>query len=334
MLADGLFRAALLGQLLRTFLFLPEALLLGQLLRAFLLGQLNALLFRQLLRTFLFGLPNTSLVRQLLRALLLDQLNALLFRQLLRTFLFGLPSMSLLGQLLRTLLFGLPDALLFRQLLRTFLFDLPNTSLLGQLLHAFPLGLLATPLFGQLRRTLPFRQSLCLFLPCARLRLVSQCRLVLGGLIGKPLALPRDLGAQLVLGVEPQTGLVRLPPPLPFALAFIGQAGALGPCLSLGRGGVLDRFVVGLGRRLRTGQRVGRGIGLQRRQRHIERVVPVRFLCDHTRVQAIRQARRRCFAAAFGNPPRRGRGRGRRCRWRWRRRDRIDEFEALARRFR
>ncbi|KQY11968.1 hypothetical protein ASD28_04990 [Massilia sp. Root133] len=291
---DGLLRAALLGQLLR----------------ACVLGLLDTLLFGQLLRPLLLGLLDTLLFGQLLCPLLLGLLDTLLF-----------------GQLLRPLLLGLLDTLLFGQLLRPFLLGLLDTLLFGQLLRPLLLGLLKASLLRQ--------APLFLFLACPRLRflgraLPGQRRLVLRGLLGETLALLLGLGPQPVLGVGAQAGFVRFAPQRPLLLAFLSQASALGPCGFL-RHRIVLGGCIGLGRRLGAGHRVRRGIGLDSRQRHVERVVLMGFLSDHPRVQAIGQARGRRFAAAFDDAPRRRRGRGCRCPGHRYRHDGIDDRETVAR---
>jgi len=189
---------------------------------------------------------------------------------------------------------------------------------------------------SRLPGALLFGQAPLLVLPSASLRflggaLVGQRRFELRRLVGKSLPLPLGVATQRVLGFGAQTGLVHFAPPLPFARALVGQAGALGPCGGVGLHNV-HRGLVDRHRRLGTGKRVRRGIGFNGRQRHVECVVPMRFLRDHARVQAVRKARRVRFAAADRDPPRRGRARGRR--GRWRRQDGIDESEAAMRRIR
>ncbi|MFS2083038.1 hypothetical protein ACCD01_31415, partial [Telluria sp. Tellsp99] len=208
------------------------------------------------------------------------------------------------------LLLGLPDTLLFSQLLCRFLLRLPDTLLLGELLRPLLLGLLKAALLRQ--------APLFLFLAYPRLRFLGralprQRRLVLRGLLGETLALLLGLGLQPVLGLGPQAGFVRFEPQRPLLLAFFRLAGALGPCGFLRHRIVLDGCI-GLGRRLGAGHRVRHGIGLDSRQRHVERVVLMGFLSDHPRVQSIGHARGRRFAAAFDDappPPRRRGGPGR-----------------------
>jgi hypothetical protein len=370
LLAGGLLCATLFGQLLGARLFLAGALLFGKLLRAFLLGLLQALLLGQLLCPLLLGLMHTLLLGQLSCQLLLGLMHTLLLGQLLCPLLLGLLHTLLLGQLLSPLLLGLLHTLLLGQLLCPLLLGLMQALLLGQLnasllcqllcarlldlfktlllslLHPLLIGeppgtllfshLLAL-LLGQLPHTFLFGLTLR-FLACAGLRvfggtLLGKCRIELRGLFREPPPLFAGLGAQAVLRVGTQPGVVCFTLADAVTLALLRQAHTVGLCVGPGRGVVGD----GLFRRrrlLHAGGRLRRGIGFHGRQRDVERRRPLRFLRDHACVQAVRHVRRRRPATALCRPRRRRSGRGRGRERRRRGRDGIDEPETVIRHIR